>query len=479
LSFADTGDPGNHPFAVVIGDDPHMEPHSIAFSRSDIDQGLPARLDTTDPVGTLARWMQIQRFHVEWRHLRTSWATRSRPSGKFHGTPVPPEGSRAERAERKLRLAENPVFTEAADSVARLADAPTWLPAFTAPLVRSQRLGFEEWTATTTTPPPEGFHPEHYLGIVHLRALQGTKRITRDGDQGYISAALGGEPTADEMDESLGYVDEVAFTMLEPLLLCRHVRTGAPLLICGEDDPLHGSVEWPPLAVLGYIDRFPVNPREVPTSPPTRAWLRGLLRTVDPVARRHRVAFGPALADQRPWELGALLDRNPGEGIATWIDADGRLHTEKYAPTRHPFDMRRALHWVGAPASWRGFGRARARTRAVARRGVEAVRHTVVRPGISSPVPHRGEPAAWLLPSPGRDRHLLFSAIHPVTADQLVTRDPSEARELGYGPAQALGYALALAPVTGTLRRPPLSVPWGSRFGEALTRSEDPYPDND
>jgi hypothetical protein len=61
-----------------------------------------------------------------------------------------------------------------------------------------------------------------------------------------------------------------------------------------------------------------------------------------------------------------------------------------------------------------------------------------------------------------------------VTADQLVTRDPSEARELGYGPAQMLGYALAVAPVTGILQRPHVSIPWGSRFGESLTRSEDP-----
>jgi glycosyltransferase involved in cell wall biosynthesis len=478
LSFTDIGDPLGHPFAVVIGDEPGLEPHSVAFSRSDADQRVPPQLDTDDPVGTLARWMQIQRIHVEWRHLRTSWATRSTPSGKFHRRAVLPEGPRAERFERKLRLAEKPVFTESAHSVARLADTPTWLPAFTAPLVRSQRVGFEEWTATTTSPPPEGFNPEYYLGVVHLRALQGTRRIVRHSEHGYV-ASLGGEPTADEMDDSLGYVDEVAFTMLEPLLVCRHVRTGAPLLICGQDDPLHNSVEWPPLAVLGYIDRFPVNPRDVPTSPPTRAWLRGLLRAVDPVARVHRVAFGPALAEQRPWELGALLDRNPGDGIAAWIDANGRLHTENYAPTRHPFALRRALHWVGAPASWRGFGRARARTRAVARRGVEAVRHTVVRPGIAAPVPHHGEPVAWLLPSPGRDRHPLFSAIHPVTADQLVTRDPSEARELGYGPVQTLGYALSLAPVTGTLRRPRLSVPWGSRFGEALTRSEDPHPDTD
>jgi hypothetical protein len=326
---------------------------------------------------------------------------------------------------------------------------------------------------------PEGFHPEYYLGLVHLGSLHGTERVMRDSEHGYVAVTLGGEPTADEMEESLGYVDTVAFSMLEPLLLCRHVRTGTALLICGEDDPLHGSVEWPPVAVLGYIDRFPVNPRGVPTSPETSAWLRGLVRTVDPVARGHRVTFGSLPSGHRPWELGALLDRNPGDGIATWIDADGRLHTDSYAPTRHPNNVPRTLRWIGAPASWRGFGRGLARTRAVARRSIEAVRHTLVRPGIAAPVPRHREPVAWLLPDPGPDRYPLFSAVHPVTADQLVTRDPSEARELGYGPVQILGYALALAPVTGTLARPQLSVPWGSRFGEALTRSEDPRPGPD
>jgi len=40
-----------------------------------------------------------------------------------------------------------------------------------------------------------------------------------------------------------------------------------------------------------------------------------------------------------------------------------------------------------------------------------------------------------------------------------------------------LGYALALSPVTGILSRPDLSIPWASRFGEALTGAEDPSRD--
>ncbi len=89
------------------------------------------------------------------------------------------------------------------------------------------------------------------------------------------------------------------------------------------------------------------------------------------------------------------------------------------------------------------------------------------------PQPAR-EPQGWLLPEGGPHRVAIYSALHAVTSDQLVTRDPSEARELGYESLRMLGYALAIAPVTGTLARPEIGVPWGSRFGEVLTHGHDP-----
>lgn len=475
--FVDVEERHAYPFMVTLGDERDRDPHSIAFARADLlGEALPPELDTGDPIGALARWIQIQRTHLEWRHLRSSWAERAAASGEFHRVRTAPTVWRAEREERTRRLAQPPALPGAVLDSDAHGGGPSWYPAFTAPLVRSQRFGFEEWAVTATAAAPAGFNPEYYLGVVHLRSLQGTHRVVRDGERGWSTVAPGLEPTGEEMEASLGYVDQVAFTMLEPLLVCRHARTGAPLMICGEDDPLHGAVEWPPLAVLGYIDRLPVNPRKVPTSPPSRAWLRGVVRTVDPHERRHRVGLGEVPAGQAPWELGALLDRDPGDGIAASLDSAGRLHTGAYAPTRHPFDVARTLRWVGAPATWRGFGRPRARMRAIARRGAEAVRHVTARPGIAAAgAPAR--PDAWLLRDPGVDRHPLYSAVHPVTADQLVTRDPSEPRELGYGPVRLLGYALTLAPVTGMLRRPHVSIPWGSRFGEALTRSEDPSRD--
>lgn len=473
--LADVGGASRHPFAVIHGDDPDVAPHSIAFSRTRIADGeLPLILDTDDPLGGLARWIHLRRHHLEWRHLHAAWAGRHIPSGRFAVATMVPEGTQAERSERSGRLSEAPLFPGRSAYIPRWSDTHNWVPACSAPLLRSQCFGFEEWTVTSTTAPPDGFQPEYYLGIVHLRSLQGTNRLTRDADLGYKTVAVGAEPTADDMAESLGYVEQVAFSMLEPLLLCRHIVTGAAIPICGETDPLRERVHWPPLSVLGYIDRYPIAPHQAPTSPPTRAWLRGLLRAVDLDARAHRVAFGTALALRCPWELGAALDRDPGTGIPVWIDSGGRLHTDKYAPTRLPYDLRRTLTWVGASARWIGFGQRKARAKTAARRGVEALRHTVTRPGMPAPMSHQREPDGWLLAEPGPDRYLLYSAIHPVTADQLVTRDPSEARELGYGPVHRLGYALASAPVTGTLQRPDLSVPWGSRFGAALTRSEDP-----
>jgi hypothetical protein len=68
----------------------------------------------------------------------------------------------------------------------------------------------------------------------------------------------------------------------------------------------------------------------------------------------------------------------------------------------------------------------------------------------------------------------IYSAVHSATLDQLVTRDPSEARELGYGPVELLGYALAVTAATASLARPLVSIPWGSRFGMVLSQSEDP-----
>jgi predicted O-methyltransferase YrrM len=173
------------------------------------------------------------------------------------------------------------------------------------------------------------------------------------------------------------------------------------------------------------------------------------------------------------WELGAASENDPGDGVELWVDAEGRLLTGEYVPPPLAVSPLVALRWIAAPLAWRGIGRLPERVRSVGRRALEALRKTIARAAdVSSPPPR--PPDAWLYRLPGDGRIQIFSAIHPVTGDQLLTRDPSEARDLGYEPATLLGYALAIAPVTGNLRRPSGGVAWGSRFGEAVTGAEDP-----
>ena len=59
----------------------------------------------------------------------------------------------------------------------------------------------------------------------------------------------------------------------------------------------------------------------------------------------------------------------------------------------------------------------------------------------------------------------LYSALHPVTGDQLLTRDPQEAFRLGYSEPIVLGELMLSAPLTGRLDHVRFGVPWASRFG--------------
>jgi hypothetical protein len=474
LCFADAG-PGHHPFAPITAENPAVTAHTVAWSRRHATLEEPPSFDAADPVGGLGRWCQLQRIPTQWRHMSVAPSPGIRSGGvRFVPLSRPPL-PRAESAGRRAQLQALPILPGATAPIPRWAAYPTWLPAATAPLVRHRRLDRDEWLVNPHLGSPAGFFAEHYLGVTHLRSLEGTSRLVRDPISGYAALPRGGEPDADDMARSLGYVEQSPLPMLERLLLARHSASGLPVLVCGDDDPIMSAVDGASITELGWIDRMPVNPPSAPGAVESMSWLRGLVRTVDPAARRHRVSIGDGPESGAPnWELGALLDRDPGDGIAAWVDADGRLHTAAYAPTRYPFDTRRSLSWAIAPATWRGFGRARPRAQAVARRSLDIARYVRTRPGLANAVALAGPADAWFLAEEGPERIPIYSSIHPVTADQLVTRDPSEARDLGYGSVRLIGYALALAPATGTLARPRMAVGWGSRFGESLTRSEDP-----
>jgi hypothetical protein len=457
------------PWSHLGGGTRGLEPHSLAISRRRLEPfALPDALDDGDPLGDLARWHQLRRIPIQWRHLPATAARPARPAGTRRPLRPAPR-SRPEAAELRLRRQVETARPGCGTTVPRWETSPVWAPTFTHPLVRHRRDGRDEWLMTRSHVSPPGYAVDRCLGVVHWSGLRGTARIVTDRELGYSVVALGSEPDAAEMERTLGYAEQIALPMLDPLMLCRHVATGAAVLVCGDDDPLGPLVHWPQVAILGWIDRWPINPRWTPGGVETSAWLRGMVRTVDRSARRHRIAIGGVPDGDGAWELGALMDRDPGGGIPAWTDA-GRLSTAHYDAGGSPRSARRSARWALEPVGWRGSGPLGPRVRAVARRGLDVMRHA-----LASPAPVRtAEAEGWLLPEPGPERVPVFAAIHPVTSDQLVTRDPSEARELGYEALRMLGYALAVGPVTGTLSPPQPAVPWARRFGRALTRSEDP-----
>lgn len=474
IGLADAGRTGGHAWALLGGDDPGLELHTLAWSRRHKPlRELPDALDEDDPIADLGRWYQLRRISIDWRHLPLVGPLSSRTPGHRRPSAKFPR-SRPELSDRHSRVDAETSLPGPLRGVKRWEMLSDWAPPGTVALMRHRRAEIDDWTVSTSYFPPEGYERDRCLGLLHWMAFEGTARIIEDADQGWRTVPRGGQPDAVELESTLGYADQVAFPLLEPLMLCRHARTGANVMICGEDDPLRSEVEWPQLAVLGWIDRWPVNPRTVPRTGETTAWLRGLVRSVDYGARRHRVGVGADPGGERRWELGALLDRDPGSGIPAWTDDAGRLHTGGYAATDFPFSVRRTLKWVAAPAAWSGFGRRVPRVRAVARRAAEApVRAIRSVTGGSAADTTARIPQGWLLPEDGPHRVPIYSALHAATSDQLVTRDPSEARDLGYESLRMLGYALAVAPITGTLARPDVGIPWGSHFGQALSRSED------
>jgi glycosyltransferase involved in cell wall biosynthesis len=475
IGFADAGRAGRFDWAVLPGDDPRLELHSIVWSRRHrVLRKLPEEIDRIDPVGDLARWFQIERVTMDWRHLPVVSPRLRQASGERVRRSTIPR-SRPEISDRHSRLDAETLLPGRSKQVPRWQQLAYYAPPCTVPLMRYRRSDTDEYAVTSNHGQPPQFSPDRCLGLLHWMAFQGTRRIAEDPEQGWRAIDQGTEPDAVELERTLGYADQVAFPLLEPLMLCRHARTGTPVMVCGPDDPLRAEVEWPQLAVLGWIDQWPINPHEVPRSGESTGFLRGLVRSVDRQARRHRVAIGADPGGDGRWELGALLDRDPGGGIAAWTDTAGRLHTAAHHPGRRPFNVERSLKWVAAPIGWRGFSSPLPRARAMARRGAEAIAHGT-RGLASAPAGNGGghHPQGWLLPDDGPHRAAIYSACHPVTSDQLVTRDPSEARELGYEPGEVLGYALGAAPVTGSLQRPLVGIPWGSKFGQVLSQRDDP-----
>jgi hypothetical protein len=194
-----------------------------------------------------------------------------------------------------------------------------------------------------------------------------------------------------------------------------------------------------------------------------RLGLVGLAEAVDGTGRRHRYGMGELPAGELVLELGALAETGLQGQIPAWI-VDGFLITNRYRPPRRKPGSSAVLRWSAEPiAGWGDLASASTRVKMIASRSVQATRSRRALDG-SFPDP-QGDPHGWLFESARPGMLPLYASHHPVNGDQLLTRSPADAAELGYGDTQLLGFMAPSAPLTGSLDRHATSIPWARRAG--------------
>jgi glycosyltransferase involved in cell wall biosynthesis len=197
---------------------------------------------------------------------------------------------------------------------------------------------------------------------------------------------------------------------------------------------------------------------------PSTWGLIGLVRQLDLSAGRHVYAAGALRDGELVGELGSLLESPGHTPVPVWIGEDGTLRTDRYRPQLPPPSFAVRALWAAAPLRCGDLLDRRGRLRAAAGRTARLVRR---RP-VERPVLPNGEPAGYLEAKPSTNTVPLYSAVHPITADQLVTTDLCEIYDLGYEDPVMLGHAVAAAFFTGKIGVERRWVPWASRFGQRV-----------
>jgi glycosyltransferase involved in cell wall biosynthesis len=475
IAFGDAGVEGRFPYRLLRSENGiELEPHSVVWS-IDPEGRRPDLRARGDPIAAITR-IVCASVPTQWRHIANPLSGASATDAATReGYVVALDGHQparsAEAAERDERLAAPPLLPSLpSGSLRRIAGSLTWVPPETQHLCRHCDRATHRRVVTNQRTPPPGYALERDLGTVKLFPFQGTAPLEPvEGPEG-LDYRVG--PEAEQGSASaLGYVELAPLPMLDPLQLGLHRGTGERMLVCG-DDPLRGEVE--PIATLGWIEPFPINPRLAPRAYLPYGPLLGLLRAVDRRRRRHVYGAGSPPPGEVAGELGSLHmepeeDRIPvwieEERIPVWITERGELVTDRYRPQAQRPSLRLALRWTLAPAAWRGFATPAARARAVAGRSLESVRALIGRrPRSARP---DGPPVGYLYREPSPVHLPLYAGSHPVLADQLLSSWPLEIADMGYGGTTLLGYIAKSTPVTGRLGTERISVPWASKFGQA------------
>ncbi|HVS28995.1 MAG TPA: glycosyltransferase [Solirubrobacteraceae bacterium] len=461
LAEAENGVPV--PLRLIGAREPAGAPHAVVWSEY-ARAALPAQLTLRQgsELEALAEAFTLGRFGVQWRHAqapaRRRASARSGASEPVLVASTPSRGS--ERSERASRLELSPQLPGLPRRIRRWRGSPTWVPPECLPLCRHLGHDSQERIVTTSRTSPAGFALEFDLGSIRRFHLPGTRPLIALAGPDY---AIGDENSAPAADGLLGFVETAPLPLLEGLTLAFEPASGRNVLVSGSDDPIADDVQ--PLAHFGFIEPYPIHPRTPPHVGRPVGGLVGLVRGVDRRARRHTYAAGELPAGELAVELGALAAQAPPGWAGAkplWVGGGG-VATEDYQPTPGRPASQSLARWALAPLAWADLGEPAIRARAAARRAASTPRLRLARAGQAKA--NEGRPAGWLFAEGGPARVPLYSALHPATGDQLLTRYEQEARDLGYVDVILLGYLLEYPVVTESLEMQRTSIPWASRFG--------------
>jgi glycosyltransferase involved in cell wall biosynthesis len=460
IALTDAGPAGRFPLRLLRRED-HvtLEPHAIAWRTSVGEHILDRlRLAERDVLGGLTGAFEAH-ASMQWRHA-------PRPEQMLIDRGGQTQVVRRQLSSRRKAALEAEVRRNAAPAKSGLKAArrwklaATWMPPETDLICRHVSDDRSQRTITNQRKPPDRYALEYDVGMVRKFAAPGTSRLVRHSDGTY--AALDPDQALSDESVSLGFLEQAPLPLLDALIVGIHGPTGAQVLVAGEKDPIGKEVE--PIATLGFVESYPVNPRSRPHAElPFRA--RGLVRGVDRRGRRHVYGIGGLPEGELIGELGALIDEPFEEAIPAWMRGDGKLVTDRYAPSAPRPGAPLTARWVGAPLRWVGSGiPLGARARAAARRVLDLP--AAFAASRAHPAPPGGEPSGYLWARRADRRLPLYAAVHPVTGDQLLTSLAREATDMGYANVELLGYLLDAAPITGVGGLRETSIPWASRFGQ-------------
>lgn len=335
---------------------------------------------------------------------------------------VPSSEDRAEAAMQHMVAHQAPRLPELTPgTVRRWKQSDPWTPPQTRLLCRHLDLktGFRMITPDRESPPGHRF--ERVLGCTHLFAAPGTRRLVHANHSFELTDEQGALPDG---HYDTGYVEQQPLPSLEGLELRRVPETGQEILVAGPDDPLIYSSEQ--VEFFGWIEAYPILPRArdiLHTGPWAVVSLR---RQFDERAWRQRYRADPPGEAAAGVLLGSL-HRHPGPGaVALRLRSDGRLASELCVPGRASRDPRKIGRWVAEPL--RAEGDSAAGTRGAGSR----LRHLAVNYRGRRLAEEEGEVLGYLRRQSMAGCSTLYSTIHPVTGDQLVTRFPEEATAAGY-----------------------------------------------